>query len=89
MTNIAEQKLKNSANVENELYNVTLSNDENLISFDVKSLFTPIPPVLALTSQDEDLEVNNLWKQNTLLDKNEILELAKFAHHLQLFNKTI
>ena len=79
MTNIAEQKLKNSAHVKNELSNVTLSNDENLISFDVRSLFTQIPPDLALTSLDEALEENDLWKRNTLLDKNEILDLVKIC----------
>ena len=72
MTNLAQQKLKNSANVKNELMNITLSNYENLISFDLKLLFTQIPPDLILTSLNEALEENDLWKQNILFDKMKV-----------------
>ena len=49
-TNMAEQKLKNAHSLKELLSNMTVPGDHELVSFDVKSLFTSIPLDLARDS---------------------------------------
>ena len=56
-----------------------VSPDDVIASYDVKSLFTKIPPDLALKCLDEALSSTDSWKDKTALEKVDILELTEIC----------
>ena len=79
LTDLAPQKIKNTVAIKNELDNFRISDVDVLISFDVKSLFTQVPPDLALSSLDDALSNSDQWKERTTLDKKDLLELTNIC----------
>lgn len=53
--------------------------DEEIVSFDVVSLFTLIPVDLALEFVQNKLDLNYGWKEQTNLTKVQIMDLLKFV----------
>ena len=44
VTDKAPQKLKNSSSLKNDIQNLIIPSDHQMVSFDVKALYTSIPP---------------------------------------------
>lgn len=75
-TNLANQKLKNSYQIREILSEMSISSDDVLVSYDVKSLFTSIPLDLARESVKLSLENHpQLLSQITSLTCDDILGL--------------
>ena len=64
----------------------TVRPDEEIVSFDVVSLFTSIPVDLALKVIQSKLESNHTWKDKTKLTKNQIVELTKIVLYNSFFS---
>ena len=75
-TSLAPQKLKNSSDAKQFLENIVIPDDQLLVSFDFKSLFTSVPTDSA-HQQVREVLMNNqdLLHQHTSLSIEEILEL--------------
>jgi hypothetical protein len=70
--------VKNSKEFATFVTNQKINPDEQLVSFDVTSLFTSIPVDLALQIVKEELANTNLWTQHTNLTAEQIYNLLKF-----------
>ena len=79
ITDASHHKLKNSAHLRNELNSLTIDDNDVLVSFDVKSLFTQISQDFALNCLEKALNNSEVWKTRTLLEKEDILELGKLC----------
>ena len=78
--------IKNSKEFAHFVQTETVRPDEEIISFDVISLFTSILVDLALKVIQSMLESNHTWKDKTKLAKNQIVELTKFVLHNSFFS---
>ena len=68
--------MKNSYQAKEELSKIKVSQDESLVSFDVKALFPSVPIKLALEKADKVLEENpDLLKQQTNLERHQVMDL--------------
>ena len=56
-----------------------VESDEEVVSFDVVSLFTSIPIDLALQVIESKLEIDLTWQGNTKLTKNQVVDLTKLC----------
>jgi len=78
--------LRNSKSAKESLENITIQDEDKLVSFDVKSLFTSVPLDLALKCVDEIITANpDLLIEQTKLSKEEILELVKLCLEAAVF----
>ena len=85
-TSLAPQKLKNSSDAKQFLENIVISDDQLLVSFDVKSLFTSVPTDIAHQQVREVLMYNqDLLHQHTSLSIEEILELLTLCLNAAVF----
>ena len=78
--------IKNSKEFADFVQTQTVRPDEEIVSFDVVSLFTSIPVDLALKVIQSKLESNHTWKDKTKLTKNQTVELTKFVLHNSFFS---
>ena len=78
-TNIATQKLKNSYQLKEELKDMQIPDDYDMVSFDVKALFTSIPIDLAILAVEEAITVDPLLTTRTSLNIEDIMKLTKFC----------
>lgn len=86
LTNLADQKLKNTMEAKQSLENLIIPDDHILVSFDVKQLFTSVPLDLALSCVDEIIESNrNLFNQSTTLEPEEVTQLLKICLDASVF----
>jgi hypothetical protein len=70
--------VKNSKEFATFVTNQKINPDEQLVSFEVTSLFTSIPVDLVLQIVKEELANANLWTQHTNLTAEQIYNLLKF-----------
>ena len=85
-TSLAPQKLKNSSDAKQFLENIVIPDDQLLVSFDVKSLFTSVPTDIAHQLVREVLMNNqDLLHQHTSLSIEEILELLTLCLNAAVF----
>ena len=73
------QHCKNSGQLAKDLANVTVEQDEVLISHDVVSLFTKTPVNATLTIVRKRLEADKTLKKRTKLTVDDIMELLSFV----------
>ena len=78
-TEESEQKLKNSAHAKELLEAITVPPDYELVSFDVKSLFTSIPQQMALDCVKEVLDGSNVIIGDSNLKPDSVLNLTKIC----------
>ena len=85
-TSLAPQKLKNSSDAKQFLENIVIPDDQLVVSFDVKSLFTSVPTDIA-HQQVREVLMNNqdLLHQHTSLSIEEILELLTLCLNAAVF----
>ena len=65
---------------------VTLLPGENLSSYDVTALFTPVPVIPALGIIKDLLEQDNTLKERTVLPVKDIILLLEFCLHSTYFS---
>ena len=78
--------IKNSKEFADFVETQTVRPDEEIVSFDVVSLFTSIPVDLALKVFQSKLELNHTWKDKTKLTENQIVELTKIVLYNSFFS---
>ena len=85
-TSLGPQKLKNSSDAKQFLENIVIPDEQLLVSFDVKSLFTSVPIDIA-PQQDRQVLMSNqhLLHQHTSLSIEEILELLTLCLNVAVF----
>ena len=71
--------MKNSSEFVHELKQYSIADDEIMVSFDVKSLFTSIPVDLALTITKERLQQDENLAQHTNMSVNNVMKLLDFV----------
>jgi len=74
-----EHFVKNSRHLAEEIANLEVDTDDILISHDVVSLFTNTPVKESLDIIRINLEQNQVWKDTTLLEIEDIMELLEFT----------
>ena len=70
--------VKNSKHLSNDIANRHLQEDDILISHDVVSLFTNIPVTDSLLVIRDRLEMDKHWRQKTILEADDVMELLEF-----------
>ena len=78
--------IKNSKEFADFVQTQTVRPDEEIVCFDVVSLFTSIPVNLALKVIQSKLETNHTWTDKTKLTKNQIVELTKIVLYNSFFS---
>ena len=78
--------MKNASEFTEFIRTQTVGPGEEIVSFDVVSLFTSIPVDLALKVITEKLEAYTSWQENTSLTKNQIVDLTKFVLNNSYFS---
>ena len=78
--------VKNSSEFTKFIQDQNVEPDEEVVSFDVISLFTSIPFDLAIQVIENRLEVDLTWQGNTKLTKNQIVDLTKFVLNNSYFS---
>ena len=80
-TNIATQKLKkkNSYQLKEELKDMQIPDDYDMVSFNVKALFTSIPIDLEILVVEESITEDPLLTTKTSLNIEDIMKLTKFC----------
>ena len=86
-TDKADQKLKNSQDVIQNLTNLIVPDGYSIVSFDVKSLFTSIPQDLAIESVKYALDQDSELKHRTNIDNVNIMEMVKLCIQANVFQK--
>ena len=71
--------VKNSSEFVHELKQYSIANDEVMVSFDVKSLFTSIPVNLALAITKERLQQDQSLAERTNMSVTNVLKLLHFV----------
>jgi len=74
-----EHHVKNSKDLVTTLTNLTVDDDEVIISYDVVSLFTNTPIDKAVEVIKQKMEADQAWKQVTLLESEDVVELLEFT----------
>ena len=70
---------KNSSEFAQQIRQQTVTSDEIMVSFDVKSLFTTIPVILALTITNERLHQDQHLADRTNMSISNIMKLLEFV----------
>ena len=71
--------MKNSTEFAEFILSQNIEEDEELVSFDVISLFTSIPVKLAMEVVDKSLRESDLWKETSNLAKEQVVDLLDFV----------
>ena len=71
--------VKNSSEFVHELKQYSIADDEIMVSFDVKSLFTSIPVDLALTITKERLQQDQNLAERTNMSVTNVMKLLDFV----------
>ena len=71
--------VKNSSEFVHELKQYSIADDEIMVSFDVKSLFTSIPVDLALTITKERLQQDQNLAERTNMSATNMMKLLDFV----------
>ncbi|CAB4026981.1 Hypothetical predicted protein [Paramuricea clavata] len=74
-----DHAVRNSKDFVDFVMTQTVEPDEQIVSFDVTSLFTSIPVDLALKIVKEELENTEIWKEHTKLTIEQIYSLLAFV----------
>ena len=74
-----DHTVKNSKEFVDFVTTQRIEKDEQIVSFDVTSLFTSIPVDLALEIVKFELENTNVWSEYTKLTAKQIYDLVKFV----------
>ena len=85
LTDFAPQKLKNSKKAKDNLENITIPSDHMMVSFDVKALYTSIPPKFALETLENFLN-KHVSSIKTTLSKEDIIDLTKICLDSNIFS---
>ena len=70
---------ENAAHLCEILPDVSIAEDETLVSFDVKALYTSVPLQPALDSVREALLRDQSWQMNTSLSAEEVVDLLNLC----------
>ena len=85
-TNLSEEKVKNSYTAKERIKMIKCNNDDVMVSFDVKSLFTSVPIDLAVNCVKNAIENNpDLLREKTKLSSDDIIDLLKICIHSVTF----
>ena len=79
ITDLSDKKLKNSLHAKEILQDINVPQGYNLVSFDVKSLFTSIPIPFALQCVEEKLEDDNLPDELKKLPNHAFMTLLRIC----------
>ena len=71
--------LRNTIDLVDKLDNIVLRDDEMLVSYDVKSLFTSIPVEESIQVCEKRLIVDKTFSERTQLDLPTIIQLLRFC----------
>ena len=71
--------VRNSNEFAEFVLNQQVSDDEELVSFDVVPLFTSIPVKLAIDFVKTKLRQSDGWKETTTLTESQVIELSEFV----------
>ena len=74
-----QYSVNNSSEFKKFIQSQTVQPDEEIVSFDVISLFTSIPVKLALQVVDSKLRSDDKWQDNTNLTHGQLMSLLKFV----------
>jgi len=85
LANESEYSVKNAKQFAEFISNQKVSEDELVVSFDVISLFTSIPIVMAIDIVQRKLEGSDDWKNHTQLTKDQLVDLLSCLSHNNYF----
>ena len=77
--------VKNSKQFVDFVGSQIIKKDEQIVSFDVVSLFTSVPVQMAIDVVRDRLEETNAWEKHTSLTKNQICQIVRLCVGKQLF----
>jgi len=85
LSKIENFNVNNGYEVVSKLKQIKIEQDESMVSFDVKSLFTKVPMKETLEHIEEVLRTDNVWTENSKLAKEDIITLTKICINSSYF----
>ncbi|XP_038055844.1 uncharacterized protein LOC119727843 [Patiria miniata] len=80
--------IKNTKEFANQIKDICLKDDETITSFDVKALFTCIPPDVAIQAVQEFLQKDTTLQERTALNVEQLIELVDICLKTTYFSYT-
>ena len=80
--------IKNSVEFFEQMKNVSLKEDEELVSFDVVSFFTSIPVKLAIQVAKDLLSNDDTLQDRTTIPVDDVVDLMNFCFRQQMLSTT-